>query len=79
MKKLLLGHLLGFFFQVPCLSDDLYERVYDFFKKLLTLPKPFCTIGLDYACQLKLERAIPGRQALFILVCCICYDIMAIY
>ncbi|XP_060544616.1 phosphoinositide 3-kinase regulatory subunit 6 isoform X1 [Pantherophis guttatus] len=46
--------------KVPCLSDDLYERVYDFFKKLLTLPKPFCTIGLDYACQLKLERAIPG-------------------
>uniref|UniRef100_A0A8C6YEX3 Phosphoinositide-3-kinase regulatory subunit 6 n=1 Tax=Naja naja TaxID=35670 RepID=A0A8C6YEX3_NAJNA len=46
--------------QVPCLPDDLYERVYDFFKKLLTLPKPFCTIGLDYACQLKLERAIPG-------------------
>ncbi|KAG8128914.1 putative Phosphoinositide 3-kinase regulatory subunit 6-like protein, partial [Naja naja] len=46
--------------KVPCLPDDLYERVYDFFKKLLTLPKPFCTIGLDYACQLKLERAIPG-------------------
>uniref|UniRef100_T1DJQ6 Phosphoinositide 3-kinase regulatory subunit 6-like protein n=1 Tax=Crotalus horridus TaxID=35024 RepID=T1DJQ6_CROHD len=56
----LLHTLMYTLIKVPCLSDDLYERVYDFFKKLLTLPKPFCTIGLDYACQLKLERAIPG-------------------
>uniref|UniRef100_A0A8C4Y5T4 Phosphoinositide-3-kinase regulatory subunit 6 n=1 Tax=Gopherus evgoodei TaxID=1825980 RepID=A0A8C4Y5T4_9SAUR len=42
------------------LLDDLYERVYDFCKKLLTLPKPYCTIGLDYAFRLKIERVTPG-------------------
>uniref|UniRef100_A0A8C0J1M7 Phosphoinositide-3-kinase regulatory subunit 6 n=1 Tax=Chelonoidis abingdonii TaxID=106734 RepID=A0A8C0J1M7_CHEAB len=44
----------------PRISDDLYERVYDFCKKLLTLPKPYCTIGLDYAFRLKVERVTPG-------------------
>ncbi|XP_063148660.1 phosphoinositide 3-kinase regulatory subunit 6 [Candoia aspera] len=56
----LLHTLMYTLIKVPCISDDLYERVYDFCKKLLTLPKPFCTIGLDYACQLKLERTKPG-------------------
>ncbi|XP_015746067.1 phosphoinositide 3-kinase regulatory subunit 6 [Python bivittatus] len=56
----LLHTLMYTLIKVPYVSDDLYERVYDFCKKLLTLPKPFCTIGLDYACQLKLERARPG-------------------
>uniref|UniRef100_A0A8C8RSD3 Phosphoinositide-3-kinase regulatory subunit 6 n=1 Tax=Pelusios castaneus TaxID=367368 RepID=A0A8C8RSD3_9SAUR len=46
--------------KAPCISDDLYERVYDFCKKLLTLPKPYCTIGLDYAFRLKTERMTPG-------------------
>ncbi|XP_074870934.1 phosphoinositide 3-kinase regulatory subunit 6 isoform X2 [Carettochelys insculpta] len=46
--------------KAPCISDDLYERVYDFCKKLLTLPKPYCTIGLDYAFRLKRERIAPG-------------------
>ncbi|XP_054833772.1 phosphoinositide 3-kinase regulatory subunit 6 isoform X2 [Eublepharis macularius] len=46
--------------KAPGIPDDLYERVYDFCKKLLTLPKPYCTIGLHYARQLKLERTIPG-------------------
>ncbi|XP_015282681.1 PREDICTED: phosphoinositide 3-kinase regulatory subunit 6 [Gekko japonicus] len=40
--------------------DYLNVGVYDFCKKLLTLPKPYCTIGLHYAQQLKLERTVPG-------------------
>ncbi|NWR65843.1 PI3R6 kinase, partial [Bucorvus abyssinicus] len=44
----------------PCIPDELCGRVYDFCKKLLTLPKPFCTIGLDYAIRLKMERTAPG-------------------
>lgn len=46
--------------KAPYISDDLYERVYDFCKKLLTLPKPYCAIGLNYAKQLKRERKVPG-------------------
>ncbi|XP_053565917.1 phosphoinositide 3-kinase regulatory subunit 6 isoform X2 [Bombina bombina] len=42
------------------ISDELYERVYVFCKKILTLPKPYCTIGLDYAHRMKTERRIPG-------------------
>ncbi|XP_061472495.1 phosphoinositide 3-kinase regulatory subunit 6 isoform X2 [Rhineura floridana] len=56
----LLHTLMYTLIKTPCIPDDLYERVYDFCKKLLTLPKPYCTIGLDYARQLKLERTIPG-------------------
>jgi len=48
--------------QAPCISDELCSRVYDFCKKLLTLPKPFCTIGLDYAARLKMERTTPGTM-----------------
>ncbi|KAJ7316140.1 hypothetical protein JRQ81_002302 [Phrynocephalus forsythii] len=56
----LLHTLMYSLIKTPSIPDDLYERVYDFCKKLLTLPKPYCTIGLDYAQQVKLERAIPG-------------------
>ncbi|XP_066470919.1 phosphoinositide 3-kinase regulatory subunit 6 isoform X2 [Tiliqua scincoides] len=56
----LLHTLMYTLVKVPCIPDDLYERVYDFCKKLFTLPKPYCTIGLGYARQLKLERTIPG-------------------
>ncbi|XP_044309645.1 phosphoinositide 3-kinase regulatory subunit 6 isoform X2 [Varanus komodoensis] len=56
----LLHTLMYTLIKAPCIPDELYERVYDFCKKLLTLPKPYCTIGLDYARQLKLERTIPG-------------------
>ncbi|XP_053158675.1 phosphoinositide 3-kinase regulatory subunit 6 isoform X2 [Hemicordylus capensis] len=56
----LLHTLMYTLLKTSCVPDDLYERVYDFCKKLLTLPKPYCTIGLDYAQQLKLERTIPG-------------------
>ncbi|XP_069510687.1 phosphoinositide 3-kinase regulatory subunit 6 [Ambystoma mexicanum] len=46
--------------KAPYISDDLSERVYTFCKKLLTLPKPYCAIGLDYAKQMKRERKTPG-------------------
>ncbi|CAI9602551.1 unnamed protein product, partial [Staurois parvus] len=42
------------------ISDELYERVYVFCKKILTLPKPYCTIGLDYAQRIKTEKKVPG-------------------
>lgn len=48
--------------QAPCISDELCSRVYDFCTKLLTLPRPFCTIGLDYAARLKMERMAPGTM-----------------
>lgn len=47
--------------QAPCIPDELCARVYDFCKRLLTLPKPFCTIGLDYASRLQVERTAPGK------------------
>ncbi|XP_062447684.1 phosphoinositide 3-kinase regulatory subunit 6 isoform X2 [Rhea pennata] len=56
----LLHTLMYAFIKAPCISEDLCSRVYDFCKKLLTLPKPFCTIGLDYAVRLKMERTAPG-------------------
>ncbi|XP_054702757.1 phosphoinositide 3-kinase regulatory subunit 6 [Grus americana] len=56
----LLHTLMYTLIKAPCISDELCSRVYDFCKKLLTLPKPFCTIGLDYAVRLKMERTAPG-------------------
>ncbi|NWV67702.1 PI3R6 kinase, partial [Malurus elegans] len=56
----LLHTLMYTLIQAPCVPDELCARVYDFCKRLLTLPKPFCTIGLDYASRLKMERAAPG-------------------
>ncbi|NWZ13385.1 PI3R6 kinase, partial [Agelaius phoeniceus] len=56
----LLHTLMYTLIQAPCIPDELCARVYDFCKRLLTLPKPFCTIGLDYASRLQLERAAPG-------------------
>ncbi|XP_041261144.1 phosphoinositide 3-kinase regulatory subunit 6 isoform X3 [Onychostruthus taczanowskii] len=46
--------------RAPCIPDELCARVYDFCKRMLTLPKPFCTIGLDYASRLQVERTAPG-------------------
>nr|XP_026654784.1 phosphoinositide 3-kinase regulatory subunit 6-like [Zonotrichia albicollis] len=57
----LLHTLMYTLIQAPCIPDELCARVYDFCKRLLTLPKPFCTIGLDYASRLQLERAAPGK------------------
>uniref|UniRef100_A0A8D0EYK6 Phosphoinositide-3-kinase regulatory subunit 6 n=1 Tax=Strix occidentalis caurina TaxID=311401 RepID=A0A8D0EYK6_STROC len=56
----LLHTLMYTLIKAPCISDELCGRVYDFCKKLLTLPKPFCTIGLDYAIRLKMERTLLG-------------------
>ncbi|XP_010218224.1 PREDICTED: phosphoinositide 3-kinase regulatory subunit 6 [Tinamus guttatus] len=56
----LLHTLMYELIKAPCISEDLCSRVYDFCKKMLTLPKPFCTIGLDYAARLKMERTAPG-------------------
>ncbi|NXI88040.1 PI3R6 kinase, partial [Rhipidura dahli] len=56
----LLHTLMYTLVQAPCIPDELCARVYDFCKRLLTLPKPFCTIGLDYASRLKVERTAPG-------------------
>ncbi|XP_061215989.1 phosphoinositide 3-kinase regulatory subunit 6 [Neopsephotus bourkii] len=56
----LLHTLMYALIKAPCISNELCGRVYDFCKKLLTLPKPFCTIGLDYAARLKMERTAPG-------------------
>ncbi|KAM6245511.1 phosphoinositide 3-kinase regulatory subunit 6 [Porphyrio hochstetteri] len=56
----LLHTLMYTLIKAPCISDELCSRVYDFCKKLLTLPRPFCTIGLDCAARLKVERAAPG-------------------
>ncbi|XP_066056729.1 phosphoinositide 3-kinase regulatory subunit 6 [Chamaea fasciata] len=56
----LLHTLMYTLIQAPCIPDELCARVYDFCKRLLTLPKPFCTIGLDYASRLQVERRAPG-------------------
>ncbi|NXN86827.1 PI3R6 kinase, partial [Bombycilla garrulus] len=56
----LLHTLMYTLIQAPCIPDELSARVYDFCKRLLTLPKPFCTIGLDYASRLQVERTAPG-------------------
>ncbi|NXT62166.1 PI3R6 kinase, partial [Chaetops frenatus] len=56
----LLHTLMYTWIQAPCIPDELCARVYDFCKRLLTLPKPFCTIGLDYASRLQVERTAPG-------------------
>ncbi|XP_030638415.1 phosphoinositide 3-kinase regulatory subunit 6 [Chanos chanos] len=46
--------------QAPYIPDELYKRVYDFCKRLLTLPHPYCTVGLNYARCMKTERYTPG-------------------
>ncbi|NXM75476.1 PI3R6 kinase, partial [Serilophus lunatus] len=56
----LLHTLMYTLIKAPTIPDELCGRVYDFCKRLLTLPKPFCTIGLDYATRLKMERTAPG-------------------
>ncbi|XP_036445658.1 phosphoinositide 3-kinase regulatory subunit 6 isoform X1 [Colossoma macropomum] len=40
--------------------DDLSERIYVCLNRLVTLPEPYCSIGLNYAKVLKMERNIPG-------------------
>ncbi|MEQ2163870.1 hypothetical protein GOODEAATRI_000541, partial [Goodea atripinnis] len=49
-------------FTTAYIPDELYKRVYDFCKRLLTYPHPFCTVGLSYTRQIKTERFIPGSE-----------------
>lgn len=51
-------------YQTAYIPDELYKRIYDFCKRLMTFPQPYCTVGLSYARQMKTERAIPGIELL---------------
>ncbi|XP_013860296.1 phosphoinositide 3-kinase regulatory subunit 6, partial [Austrofundulus limnaeus] len=56
----LLHTLMYAIVQTAYIPDELYKRVYDFCKRLLTYPRPYCTLGLNYTRQIKTERLIPG-------------------
>ncbi|KAA8594988.1 hypothetical protein FQN60_012123 [Etheostoma spectabile] len=58
----LLHTLMYAIIQSAHIPDELYKRVYDFCKRLLTFPHPYCTVGLSYTRQIKTERSIPGFQ-----------------
>lgn len=47
-------------FQTAYIPEELYKRVYNFCKRLMTYPHPYCTIGLNYTRQIKTEWSIPG-------------------
>ncbi|EFB18780.1 hypothetical protein PANDA_010049, partial [Ailuropoda melanoleuca] len=42
------------------ITEELYQRTYNFCTRLLTLPAPYCTVALDCAIRLKTETAVPG-------------------
>uniref|UniRef100_A0A4W4EAI1 Phosphoinositide-3-kinase, regulatory subunit 6b n=1 Tax=Electrophorus electricus TaxID=8005 RepID=A0A4W4EAI1_ELEEL len=42
------------------IPDDLCERVYVCLNRLVTLPEPYCSLGLNYAKCMKMECRIPG-------------------
>nr|XP_008008509.2 phosphoinositide 3-kinase regulatory subunit 6 [Chlorocebus sabaeus] len=42
------------------ITEELYQRIYAFCMRLLTLPTPYCTVALDCAIRLKTETAVPG-------------------
>ncbi|KAF6721966.1 Phosphoinositide 3-kinase regulatory subunit 6 [Oryzias melastigma] len=56
----LLHTLMYAIIQAAYIPDDLYKRVYDFCKRLLTYPQPYCSVGLSYTRQIKAERLVPG-------------------
>ncbi|KAI5101761.1 phosphoinositide 3-kinase regulatory subunit 6 isoform X1, partial [Silurus meridionalis] len=56
----LLHTLMYAVMQAVYIPDDLYKRLYESCKRMLTLPEPFCTVGLHYTRQLKTERHTPG-------------------
>ncbi|XP_044046290.1 phosphoinositide 3-kinase regulatory subunit 6 isoform X2 [Siniperca chuatsi] len=56
----LLHTLMYAIIQTAYIPDELYKRLYDFCKRLLTYPHPYCTVGLSYTRQIKIERSIPG-------------------
>uniref|UniRef100_W5KQX2 Phosphoinositide-3-kinase regulatory subunit 6 n=1 Tax=Astyanax mexicanus TaxID=7994 RepID=W5KQX2_ASTMX len=55
----LLHTLIYTIIQAVHVPDELYKRVYESCKRLLTLPQPFCSVGLTYTRQLKTERITP--------------------
>ncbi|XP_076027168.1 phosphoinositide 3-kinase regulatory subunit 6 isoform X2 [Genypterus blacodes] len=56
----LLHTLMYAVIQTAYIPDELYKRVYNFCKRLLTFPQPYCTLGLNYTRQTKAERSTPG-------------------
>ncbi|XP_072539383.1 phosphoinositide 3-kinase regulatory subunit 6 [Salminus brasiliensis] len=58
----LLHTLIYAIIQAVYVPDELYKRVYESCKRLLTLPQPFCSVGLTYTRLLKTERTTPGLQ-----------------
>ncbi|XP_061590624.1 phosphoinositide 3-kinase regulatory subunit 6 [Cololabis saira] len=56
----LLHTLMYAVIQTAHIPDELYKRVYDFCKRLLTFPHPYCAVGLSYSKHIKAERLIPG-------------------
>ncbi|KAM4604166.1 phosphoinositide 3-kinase regulatory subunit 6 isoform 2-T2 [Polymixia lowei] len=56
----LLHTLMYAVIQTAYIPDELYKRVYDFCKRLLTFPVPYCTVGLSYTRHMKTERCTPG-------------------
>lgn len=56
----LLHTLMYAIIQTAYIPDELYKRVYDICKRLLTYPHPYCTVGLSYTRQIKTERSAPG-------------------
>lgn len=47
-------------FQTAYIPEELYKRVYNFCKRLMTYPHPYCTVGLSYTRQIKTECSVPG-------------------
>ncbi|XP_054607769.2 phosphoinositide 3-kinase regulatory subunit 6 isoform X2 [Nothobranchius furzeri] len=56
----LLHTLMYAIVQTAYIPDELYKRVYDFCKRLLTYPQPYCSVGLSYVRQIKTERLFSG-------------------
>ncbi|MCJ8730109.1 hypothetical protein PDJAM_G00114640 [Pangasius djambal] len=56
----LLHTLMYAVIQTVYIPEDLYKRLYESCKRMLTLPEPFCTVGLNYTRQLKAEGYTPG-------------------
>ncbi|CAL1601645.1 unnamed protein product [Knipowitschia caucasica] len=56
----LLHTLMYALIQTVYIPDELYKRVYDFCKRLLTFPQPFCSIGLSCTRNIRKEQASPG-------------------
>ncbi|XP_028316313.1 phosphoinositide 3-kinase regulatory subunit 6 isoform X2 [Gouania willdenowi] len=56
----LLHTLMYAIYQTAYLPDELYKRIYEFCKKLLTFPHPYCSVGLSYTKKIKTEHFTPG-------------------